>query len=676
MSRAFPKWFSWLLIFSVAGGLLAEKREDPNLTARVENWVAPTHWVAQTATVAPEGATDGASFARTVPFVALEPCRLADTRGNGFAGAYGPPSLSPGVARNFVVGGQCGVPPDAAAVSFNFTVVRTQGLGYLVAYPQGGGRPGTSTLNYVAGQIVANNAVVGLLGGAITAEVAGQGADLLIDINGYYGGPLVTTLNGLSGDLSLAAGDNFTITPSGGTLILSASSVPGPQGPAGPIGPQGLQGLVGPAGSQGLQGLQGPIGLTGSQGSAGAAGTPGEAGATGPAGPAGMTFQGAWSVEGTYAIGDAVSYNGSTYLSLVPSNADNQPDTSPSMWALLAQRGDAGLAGAEGPQGIQGLMGLMGPQGPIGATGAQGPAGAQGPIGLTGSQGSAGAAGTPGEAGAIGPAGPAGMTFQGVWSVEGTYAIGDAVTYNGSTYLSLVASNVDNQPDTSPSMWALLAQRGDAGVAGVEGPQGIQGLMGPMGPQGLIGATGSQGPAGAQGPNGATGSQGSAGAQGPIGLTGSQGPAGPTGPQGAPGTPGVGFQFQSFHDIDDLVGNQYMSPVSTWEGPGEIGKAIGLVPAACTMTAIAVFVNSPVRNGGSETFVLRVGTTMVAIDENEADSDLADTSLMCTVTQGSQSCTGSSTVPVAAGQIFDFKVIISGGHSPQTHDALVAVSCQ
>jgi hypothetical protein len=98
-----------------------------------------------------------------VPFVALSPCRLADTRAeNGFPSPFGPPSMSPEHRSRLPVGGHCGVPVDAAAVSFNFTVVRTQGLGYLAAYPQGEAWGGTSSLNYVAGQIVANNAVIAL----------------------------------------------------------------------------------------------------------------------------------------------------------------------------------------------------------------------------------------------------------------------------------------------------------------------------------------------------------------------------------------------------------------------------------------------------------------------------------------------------------------------------------
>src|SRR5829696_6926984 len=41
----------------------------------------------------------------TVPssFVGITPCRIADTRGNGFGGAFGPPSLTAGVPRDFIL---------------------------------------------------------------------------------------------------------------------------------------------------------------------------------------------------------------------------------------------------------------------------------------------------------------------------------------------------------------------------------------------------------------------------------------------------------------------------------------------------------------------------------------------------------------------------------------------
>ena len=203
------------------------------LTAQeIENWSAPALWTPERKAVskdgaAPEGseAIDGSSSA-PLHFVALHPCRLVDTRGNGFTGAYGPPSLTQGVPRDFVLTGQCGIHPAAQAVSLNVTVTNTQGPGFILIYPAGGAQPTVSTLNYVAGQTVANAAVVPLgLGGAITVIAGVSGTDLIIDTNGYYGEGVVTSLNGLTGNVNLAAGSNVTITPAGQTLTVAATSV-------------------------------------------------------------------------------------------------------------------------------------------------------------------------------------------------------------------------------------------------------------------------------------------------------------------------------------------------------------------------------------------------------------------------------------------------------------------
>ena len=76
-----------------------------------------------------------------LPFVAIAPCRLADTRaGFGFSGAWGPPGLAGGVSRDIPIIGQCTIPPSAQAVSANFTATNTLGPGFLAVWPQG--RPG------------------------------------------------------------------------------------------------------------------------------------------------------------------------------------------------------------------------------------------------------------------------------------------------------------------------------------------------------------------------------------------------------------------------------------------------------------------------------------------------------------------------------------------------------
>ena len=176
-----------------------------------------------------------------------------------------------------------------------------------------------------------------------------------------------------------------------------------------------------------------------------------------------VTFQGAWSNGATYAQNAAVSYNGSSYISLIANNTGNEPDTSTSQWSVLAQQGAAGAAGATG------------------STGPQGPPGPQGNTGATGPQGEPGATG------------PAGMRFQGAWSVSNGYARNDVVRYSGSSYISIVADNSGYVPATSPSIWNLLAEPGATGPAGQQGTQGPQGNQGPAGTAGTNGTNGTNG---------------------------------------------------------------------------------------------------------------------------------------------------------------------------------------
>src|SRR5262249_40587323 len=76
------------------------------------------------------------------------------------------------------------------------------------------------------GQTVANSAVVALgARGGITLVAVNYGTDVIIDVNGYYAPrTLVSTLNSLSGDITLAPGPNISIIPSGNTLTIAATS--------------------------------------------------------------------------------------------------------------------------------------------------------------------------------------------------------------------------------------------------------------------------------------------------------------------------------------------------------------------------------------------------------------------------------------------------------------------
>src|SRR5579859_1969542 len=243
-------------------------------------------------------------------------------------------------------------------------------------------------------------------------------------------------------------------------------------------------------------------------------------------------------------------------------------------------QGIQGPEGAQGPQGVKGDPGATGPQGVKGDTGATGPQGAKGDMGPQGVKGDTGAQGPQGIQGLQGPqgdpgaAGPAGkdgigFNFRNAFNNSPSYAVNDVVSYNGSSYVALAATNPgDPSPDVNPD-WSLIAQQG---AAGSQGPKGDKGDTGPQGAQGTAGPQGAVGP---QGVKGDTGAQGPQGIQGPIGLPGPQGSQGDAGPQGPAGKDGIGFNFRNAFDnsasyvLNDVVsynGSSYVA-IAANQGP-------------------------------------------------------------------------------------------------------------
>jgi hypothetical protein len=223
--------------------------------------------------------------------------------------------------------------------------------------------------------------------------------------------------------------------------------------------------------------------------------------------PPTITIGGAYfgSITPTVSLdGDPLTiatYTATSVTALLPTNINPGSYqlvlTNNSTQAQVTFDATIGAVGPPGPAGPTGATGTAGPTGP------HGPAGATGPAGPTGPHGPAGPAGA---TGATGPAGPQGLTWQGAWSNSATYNLNDAVGYNGSSYISLVANNANHEPDTTPAAWSLVASAGAPGAAG------------PAGATGASGATGATGPAGPGGPQGPQGVPGSTGATGPQGL--------------------------------------------------------------------------------------------------------------------------------------------------------------
>jgi hypothetical protein len=84
---------------------------------------------------------------------------------------------------------QCGIPASAKAIAVNLTVIAAA-TGSITAYPGGIVRPSTTTISFGAGQVRANNAVLGLAsdgsGALVLWNSAAAPTEAILDVNGYF----------------------------------------------------------------------------------------------------------------------------------------------------------------------------------------------------------------------------------------------------------------------------------------------------------------------------------------------------------------------------------------------------------------------------------------------------------------------------------------------------------
>ena len=139
-------------------------------------------------------------------FVPITPCRIIDTR---LAGGQ----IAANTVRHFDVtavsdyafqGGDAsncngaGAAGSFAAAAINFTVVTPATAGYITAFPFLGTQPVAATVNYAAGAIVGNYAVVKLDQGASANELSVYSfaqTHLVADLVGYYINPQLGVLD-------------------------------------------------------------------------------------------------------------------------------------------------------------------------------------------------------------------------------------------------------------------------------------------------------------------------------------------------------------------------------------------------------------------------------------------------------------------------------------------------
>lgn len=113
-----------------------------------------------------------------------------------------------------------------------------------------------------------------------------------------------------------------------------------------------------------------------------------------------------------YQAGNKVAYQGSSYVA--KSDTIGHLPTDTNYWLLIAQKGEQGEQGIQGIQGVQGEQGVQG---------------------LKGNQ------------------------WKGAYSGATSYVVDDVVSYNGSSYICILAS-LGNIP-TNTTYFSLFAQKGD-----------------------------------------------------------------------------------------------------------------------------------------------------------------------------------------------------------------------
>ena len=149
-------------------------------------------WQSQTAAADAAVITARGANLPALDFYTLPPCRAVDTRNAN--GPLGGPVMSAGQVRSFpVVSSACGIPAAAKALSVNVTVVPVSGSGLARLFPGDAAPPPTSTVDFDATTVRANNGVFGLsrggdgsLGVLVNAGGGTGQAHVIIDVNGYF----------------------------------------------------------------------------------------------------------------------------------------------------------------------------------------------------------------------------------------------------------------------------------------------------------------------------------------------------------------------------------------------------------------------------------------------------------------------------------------------------------
>jgi hypothetical protein len=129
---------------------------------------------------APVGAAHAAGPPGTV-FQPIAPARLADTR----AADCTCTRIDANTIR-VQVQGRPGVPDATSAVALSLTVTGAANTGYATIWPSGAAMPGTSNINWTAGQTRANGVILALGAGGSVDVYVSSAAQVIVDISGAF----------------------------------------------------------------------------------------------------------------------------------------------------------------------------------------------------------------------------------------------------------------------------------------------------------------------------------------------------------------------------------------------------------------------------------------------------------------------------------------------------------
>ena len=135
----------------------------------------------------------------------ISPCRVLDTRSS-------PPAITT-TPRVVQMSGGCGIPLEASGVVGNLAAIPLGSGGLFRLYPTGT-TPATSTLNFNANQVRANNFQLGLSGNGQLSLSSNTTAEAVVDVVGYFGHDLPTWTVTLRDEANRLASE-YTVPPAG-----------------------------------------------------------------------------------------------------------------------------------------------------------------------------------------------------------------------------------------------------------------------------------------------------------------------------------------------------------------------------------------------------------------------------------------------------------------------------